>query len=63
MPDDDVFAPDVLNALVNATGAVEQDDVGVKWKIYGPIIDGSEYAVVVEIRGDPLFVVTCHLPP
>jgi hypothetical protein len=63
MGDDGVFPADVLHVLENATECLAQDDDRLKFKVYGPIIDGSDYAVVVNVSDDHLFVVTCHLPP
>lgn len=60
---DGYFAGDVLNVLEHAVEAVAQDDAGFKWKAYGPTADGTEYAVVVNVHADHLWVVTCHFPP
>jgi hypothetical protein len=64
MPDDGVSIDDVLHVLIAATGIHAEDDTGAKWKVYGPVVSGAAYAVVVRIRGDRVIViVTCHLPP
>jgi hypothetical protein len=63
MGDDDVFPDDVLHVLVHANECLAQDDNGVKFKVYGPISNGDDYAVVVNVNDDHLFVITCHLPP
>ena len=43
--------------------SASQDDDGLKFKVYGPIANGDDYAVVVNVNDDHLFVITCHLPP
>ena len=63
MADDDVFREDVVHALANATDAIAQDDAGLKFKAYGPLLMGEAYAVVVNVHPDHLYVVTCHFPP
>ena len=63
MIDDDVTFDDVKHVLANAVEAIAQDDVGLKWKVYGPLVNDAEYAVVVNVRTDHLYVVTCHTPP
>lgn len=66
MVDDDVTREDVLHVLLNAIEAEHQNKE--KWKVYGPIVDGDEYAVVVDVHegrehGRVAFVVTTHYPP
>jgi hypothetical protein len=63
MVDDGLFPDDVCHVLANASQCVAQDDVGVKFKVRGPIVNGAELIAVVNVRADHLFVVTCHLPP
>jgi len=63
MGDDGVFPDDVAHVLQHASDCIAQDDDGVKFKVYAPLANGTEYAVVVNVWEDHLFVVTCHLPP
>jgi hypothetical protein len=63
MPDDGVFRHDVEHALVHAHDVLAQDGEGRKWKVTGPLVNGDEYAVVVNVYADHVFVVTCHYPP
>lgn len=63
MTDDGLFPDDVAHVLANAARCFAQDDAGVKFKVHGPIVSGTEFVVVVNLRTDHLFVVTCHLPP
>lgn len=51
---------DIVHALENADDAEHVG--GRKWKAFGPITDGTEYAVVFILRSD-LLIVTAHLPP
>jgi hypothetical protein len=52
---------DVQSALEGADDGVPDDDSGVKWKVYGPIVSGEVVAVVVRFRADrPPLVVTVH---
>jgi hypothetical protein len=60
---DKFFAGDVLHVLEHAAQVLAEDDEGLKWKAYGPTADGTEYAVVVNVHADHLWVVTCHFPP
>jgi hypothetical protein len=60
----DGFLPgDVINVLETAYSVEPQDDVGLKWKAYGFTATGADYAVVVNVHADHLFVITCHFPP
>ncbi len=53
-----------LHILANPSHLLADDDVGMKWKVYGSLISGAEYVVVARIRTDrAVFVVTCHKPP
>ena len=63
MDDDAVTFTDVLNVLGNTVDVVPIEGGANKWKAYGPLCNGESYAVVVEIFGESLFVVTCHNPP
>lgn len=63
MGDDGLFPDDVVHVLANAARCIAQDDDGVKFKVLGPIVSGVELVVVVNVRADHLFVITCHLPP
>ena len=65
MADDEVTFADVINVLANATTVVFQPGGVNKWKAYGPLVNGDEYAVIVEVllRSDRLFIVTTHNPP
>jgi hypothetical protein len=43
---------------------VQDDDAGMKWKVYGRLVSGAPYAVVVRILdGDCIRVITIHPPP
>ncbi len=63
MGDDGLFPDDVAHVLANATKCIAQDEVGVKFRVHGPIVSGIEFVVVVNVRSDHLFVITCHPPP
>lgn len=63
MGDDGLFPDDVVHVLANAARCIAQDDSSVKFKVFGPIVSGIELVVVVNVRADHLFVITCHLPP
>lgn len=64
MPDDGVTREDVRHVLASGARIEIQNDTGTKWKVTGPIVDGSDYAVVVIIRENgTMHVKTCHLPP
>ena len=63
MGDDGLFPDDVVHVLANATRCLAEDDLGVKFKVRGPIVSGTELVVVVNLHEDHLFVITCHLPP
>ena len=64
MPAERVSQDDVLNVLANAAEAQAQDDEGRKWKLYGPITNGDDRAVVVRLRRDRVVViVTVHQLP
>lgn len=61
--DDGLFKGDVVHVLASAVEAVPEDAVGLKFKIYGPLPLGEDYAVIVNVHADYLFVITCHFPP
>ena len=64
MPAERVSADDVLNVLLSADEAVQEDDAGFKWKLYGSVINGDDLAVVVRFRRDRVVViVTVHPVP
>lgn len=64
MPDDGVYIPDVLHVLEHATSARCANDPGTKWKLYGPLPNGADYAAVCYFKRDELVVVvTTHEPP
>lgn len=64
MPDDGVYIPDVLHVLEHAFSATCANDPGTKWKLYGPLPNGVDYAVVCYFKKDELVVVvTTHEPP
>jgi hypothetical protein len=60
----DLFPDDILHLLANGHSALVQDDDGRKWKVYGPVVNGEEWAVVVRFRPDLVVVlITVHPPP
>jgi hypothetical protein len=64
MPTMGLFRDDVLHALAEARDGVLADESGMKWRLHGPIVDGSVIAVVVRFRTDALLlVVTVHPYP
>lgn len=64
MPDDGVYIFDVLHVLEHAFSATCANDPGTKWKLYGPLPNGVDYAVVCYFKKDELVVVvTTHEPP
>ena len=64
MPDDGVSACDVLHVLANVDDVLPQNDHGRRWKVYGPVVAGDRYAVVVLLLDvDRLRVITSHDPP
>ncbi|MDP2340416.1 MAG: DUF4258 domain-containing protein [Deltaproteobacteria bacterium] len=63
MRDDDVTFDDVRHLLANADEVIAEDDTGLKWKVYGRLVNGADYAVVVNVHADHLYVITCHNPP
>ena len=64
MADDGVSAHDIFHALANAEELQAQDDEGKKWKVYGPLVSGDQYAVVIiTLVNDRVRVITTHYPP
>lgn len=64
MPDDGLTAHDVFHVLEYATDVVRQPSEREKWKVYGPILSGDAFAVVVLIIEDNrVRVLTVHPPP
>lgn len=64
MADDGVSAYDVFHLLEYAEDVLRQTGAREKWKVYGPLVAGERYAVVVLIiEDDRVRVVTVHYPP
>ena len=64
MPDDGVTVEDILHVLIHGERAIVENDARTKWKVYGPVISGDSYAVVVFFARDKVvIVVTAHYPP
>lgn len=64
MPDDDVSVDDVLHLLDNSHEAACQNEAETKWKFYGPLVHGTEYAAVCLFKHHTIvIVVTSHPPP
>jgi hypothetical protein len=64
MPDDGVTVQDVFHVLAHVEEVAPQDEDGRKWKAYGPIVGGEEYAVVtLLLDGGRVRVLTTHEPP
>jgi hypothetical protein len=54
---------DVLALIESADDGVSESDDGMKWKLSGATVHGTELAVVVHFMGDVTFVVTIHPYP
>lgn len=64
MADDGVSAYDVFHVLENAEEVLRQASDREKWKVYGALVAGEPFAVVVLIIEDErVRVVTVHYPP
>ena len=64
MIDDGLTAHDVFHLLEHADEVARQPGETEKWKVYGPVLAGEQFAaVVVLVEAERVRVVTVHLPP